>query len=223
MDGAAETAPLHGRIGVDRVDLAETCGAGLSSASSAADTVPIAYAATSVSARPPGRSCPEALGDVAAPAVDVLREVHGVEALLDDESGVGVPPGLHIDDRKPLHVTQSRRANDDGHRDDPASRGIPLGNEGGRGQNCGTRRLAVHAVVVAPCTPRHLEAPDHLGQASDDVRGCSSMVEPQPSKLAMPVRSRSPAPHFPRSAAPCVHGALLSWCGNGWTLGSRGG
>jgi hypothetical protein len=25
-------------------------------------------------------------------------------------------------------------------------------------------------------------------------RGCSSMVEPQPSKLAMPVRSRSPAP-----------------------------
>ena len=26
--------------------------------------------------------------------------------------------------------------------------------------------------------------------------GCSSMVEPQPSKLAMPVRSRSPAPVF---------------------------
>ena len=26
------------------------------------------------------------------------------------------------------------------------------------------------------------------------TRGCSSMVEPQPSKLAMPVRSRSPAP-----------------------------
>ncbi len=26
------------------------------------------------------------------------------------------------------------------------------------------------------------------------VRGCSSMAEPQPSKLAMPVRSRSPAP-----------------------------
>ena len=26
--------------------------------------------------------------------------------------------------------------------------------------------------------------------------GCSSMVEPQPSKLAMPVRSRSPAPRI---------------------------
>ena len=37
-------------------------------------------------------------------------------------------------------------------------------------------------------------------RASDDLEcdgtfcGCSSMVEPQPSKLAMPVRSRSPAP-----------------------------
>jgi hypothetical protein len=33
-----------------------------------------------------------------------------------------------------------------------------------------------------------------VGDCSNDVRGCSSMVEPQPSKLAMPVRSRSPAP-----------------------------
>jgi DNA-binding CsgD family transcriptional regulator len=32
-------------------------------------------------------------------------------------------------------------------------------------------------------------------------RGCSSMVEPQPSKLAMPVRSRSPAPRTDRQTS----------------------
>ena len=35
----------------------------------------------------------------------------------------------------------------------------------------------------------------YAGSASSpEARGCSSMAEPQPSKLAMPVRSRSPAP-----------------------------
>ena len=37
--------------------------------------------------------------------------------------------------------------------------------------------------------------------------GCSSMVEPQPSKLAMPVRSRSPAP----SISAQIYEALLAY------------
>ena len=37
------------------------------------------------------------------------------------------------------------------------------------------------------------------------TRGCSSMVEPQPSKLAMPVRSRSPAPDCLSDSSDLVH------------------
>ena len=40
------------------------------------------------------------------------------------------------------------------------------------------------------------------------TRGCSSMVEPQPSKLAMPVRSRSPAPDcLPDRSDPVYEGS----------------
>jgi hypothetical protein len=42
------------------------------------------------------------------------------------------------------------------------------------------------------------------------TRGCSSMVEPQPSKLAMPVRSRSPAPDCLSDRSNLVYEGLSS-------------
>jgi uncharacterized protein YhfF len=54
-----------------------------------------------------------------------------------------------------------------------------------------------HADRPAPRGPR---APVTLGR---HLRGCSSMAEPQPSKLAMPVRSRSPAPRKTAGQTAC--------------------
>ena len=56
-------------------------------------------------------------------------------------------------------------------------------------------------LVPVSCPPKNELTPSHVGGKGSATlcrapRGCSSMVEPQPSKLAMPVRSRSPAPRF---------------------------
>ena len=44
------------------------------------------------------------------------------------------------------------------------------------------------------------------------TRGCSSMVEPQPSKLAMPVRSRSPAPDCLSDRSNLIHEGSAHKC-----------
>ncbi len=54
--------------------------------------------------------------------------------------------------------------------------------------------------IWAFCASRHNGRTDRLkarGGYRGARRGCSSMAEPQPSKLVMPVRSRSPALHLP--------------------------
>src|ERR1022692_3180997 len=60
-------------------------------------------------------------------------------------------------------------------------------------------RLQSHQ-AAEPCTGRGVK-PVRYVMVAQPPRGRSSMAEPQPSKLVMPVRSRSPAPRKkPRSA-----------------------
>jgi hypothetical protein len=72
-----------------------------------------------------------------------------------------------------------------------------------RASHYATPRGVPGSLGVAPLAARNrLEWPGIPGVAASVRRaqqacGCSSMAEPQPSKLAMPVRSRSPAPTQP--------------------------
>ena len=57
-------------------------------------------------------------------------------------------------------------------------------------------RVTTDLVVKRRFHPSTLMACPRLFRVSCETRGCSSMVELQPSKLAMRVRSPSPAPRF---------------------------
>ena len=75
----------------------------------------------------------------------------------------------------------------------PASCSWPSTPEVARCPGSGARypRRGLEAPPIAVFGASRVEGVCSLARS----RGCSSMVEPQPSKLAMPVRSRSPAPH----------------------------
>ena len=70
-----------------------------------------------------------------------------------------------------------------------------LGGDGaGRSVVASASALGAEDRRFESCRPDSVTGGDRVATSSSRYCGCSSMVEPQPSKLAMPVRSRSPAP-----------------------------